>query len=293
MIETTIQTLPHGIDLSIRTCGERGRPVLVFLHGFPEAAFVWDEYLLHFAQPENGGFRTVAPNLRGFERSSSPVDVSAYRAKHLMQDIAALIELEVNKGGQLACLIAHDWGGAAAWNLANQLPQLQKKLVIINSPHPGTFLRELQNSPAQQAASQYMNFLARPDAPALLAENDFARLWPFFENASATWMTEKIKQQYRDVWNMGMRGGCNFYAASPMKPDGNIKKLVLPPEMFTIKIPTQIIWGMGDIALRPELLDGLEDYIADLHIHKINDATHWITHEQPALVKQLIAQFLN
>ena len=293
MIETTIQTLPHGIDLSIRTCGERGRPVLVFLHGFPEAAFVWDEYLLHFAQPENGGFRTVAPNLRGFERSSSPVDVSAYRAKHLMQDIAALIELEVNKGGQLACLIAHDWGGAAAWNLANQLPQLQKKLVIINSPHPGTFLRELQNSPAQQAASQYMNFLARPDAPALLAENDFARLWPFFENASATWMTEKIKQQYRDVWNMGMRGGCNFYAASPMKPDDNIKKLVLPPEMFTIKIPTQIIWGMGDIALRPELLEGLKDYIADLRIHKINDATHWVTHEQPARIKQLIGDFLQ
>jgi epoxide hydrolase 4 len=292
MIETTIQTLPHGIDLSIRTCGERGRPVLVFLHGFPEAAFVWDEYLLHFAQPENGGFRTVAPNLRGFERSSSPADVSAYRAKHLMQDIAALIELEVNKGGQLACLIAHDWGGAAAWNLANQLPQLQKKLVIINSPHPGTFLRELQNSPAQQAASQYMNFLARPDAPALLAENDFARLWPFFENASATWMTEKIKQQYRDVWNMGMRGGCNFYAASPMKPDGNIKNLVLPKEMLTINIPTQIIWGMGDAALCPEILEGLEDYIADLRIHKINDATHWVTHEQPALVKQLIQSFL-
>jgi len=211
----------------------------------------------------------------------------------LMQDIAALIELEVNKGGQLACLIAHDWGGAAAWNLANQLPQLQKKLVIINSPHPGTFLRELQNSPAQQAASQYMNFLARPDAPALLAENDFARLWPFFENASATWMTEKIKQQYRDVWNMGMRGGCNFYAASPMKPDGNIKNLVLPKEMLTVNIPTQIIWGMGDAALCPEILEGLEDYIADLRIHKIHDATHWVTHEQPARIKQLIGDFVQ
>ncbi len=293
MVETSIRQLPHGINLSIRTCGAQGRPVLMFLHGFPEAAFVWDEYLEHFAQPENGGFRTVAPNLRGFERSSSPADVSAYRAKHLMQDIAALIELEVNKGEQLVCLIAHDWGGAAAWNLANQLPQLQKKLVIINSPHPGTFLRELQNSPAQQAASQYMNFLARPDAPALLAENDFARLWPFFENASATWMTEKIKQQYRDVWNMGMRGGCNFYAASPMRPDGNIKNLVLPKEMLTINIPTQIIWGMGDAALCPEMLEGLEDYIADLRIHKINDATHWIAHEQPALVKQLIRDFLQ
>jgi pimeloyl-ACP methyl ester carboxylesterase len=298
MIETSIRHLPHGIDLSIRTCGEQGRPVLMFLHGFPEAAFVWDEYLLHFAQPENGGFRTVAPNLRGFERSSSPVDVSAYRAKHLMQDIAALIELEVNKGGQLACLIAHDWGGAAAWNLANQLPQLQKKLVIINSPHPGTFLRELQNSPAQQAASQYMNFLARPDAPAMLAEDNFRRLWEFFTNMGAGagqygWLTDAVRAKYHEVWSMGLTGGCNYYAASPMKPDDNLKNLVLPPEMFTIKIPTQIIWGMGDIALRPELLDGLEDYIPDLRIHKIDDATHWVTHEQPARIKQLIGDFLQ
>lgn len=297
MIETSIRQLPHGIDLSIRTCGERGRPVLVFLHGFPEAAFVWDEYLEHFAKPENGGYRAIAPNLRGFERSSSPADASSYRPKHLIQDIAALIESEVGKNGQLACLIAHDWGGALAWSLVNRQPQLQKKLIIINSPHPGTFLRELQHSPEQHAASLYINFLARPDAPALLAENDFARLWPFFEKMGATsahaWLTDALKDHYRDVWRMGLTGGCNYYAASPMKPDDNIKKLVLPVEMFTIQIPTQVIWGMKDLALRPGLLDGLQDYIADLRIHKIDDATHWVTHEQPARVKQLIGDFLQ
>lgn len=298
MIQTSLARLPHGIDLSIRTCGEQGRPVLIFLHGFPEAAFVWDEYLDHFAKPGNGGYRAVAPNLRGFERSSSPADVSAYRAKHLVQDIAALIEFETGKDGQLACLVAHDWGGAVAWNLANQLPQLQKKLLIINSPHPGTFLRELKTSPKQHAASLYINFLARPDAPAILAEDNFRRLWEFFTNMGAGadqhgWLTDAVRAQYHEVWSMGLTGGCNYYAISPMKPDDNIKNLVLPPEMFIIKIPTQIIWGMGDVALRPELLDGLQDYIADLRIHKINDATHWIAHEQPALVKQLIEDFLR
>ena len=294
MVETSIRHLPHGINLSIRTCGQRGHPTLVFLHGFPEAAFVWDEYLEHFATL---GFRAVAPNLRGFERSSSPADASSYRPKHLIQDIAALIESEVGKNGQLACLIAHDWGGALAWSLVNRQPQLQKKLIIINSPHPGTFLRELQHSPEQHAASLYINFLARPDTPALLTENDFARLWPFFEKMGATsehaWLTDALKDHYRDVWRMGLTGGCNYYAASPMKPDDNIKKLVLPAEMFTIQIPTQVIWGMKDLALRPGLLDGLQDYIADLRIHKIDDATHWITHEQPALVKQLISDFLQ
>eukprot|EP01034_Spumella_vulgaris_P014783 gene14783-18890_t len=176
MIEQFQLALPHGITLSCRAAGERGQPVLVFLHGFPEAAFVWDELLEHFARPENGGYRCVAPNLRGFERSSAPTDVSAYRPKHLVQDIAALIAAE-SPGGPIACLVAHDWGGAVAWNLANQQPQRMKRLAIINSPHPGAFVRELSHNAAQQAGSQYMHFLCRPDAEALLAEDDFRRLF--------------------------------------------------------------------------------------------------------------------
>jgi pimeloyl-ACP methyl ester carboxylesterase len=211
MIETWQQALPHGITLSCRAAGARGRPVLLFLHGFPEAAFVWDELLEHFALPEHGGYRCVAPNLRGYEHSSAPAEVSAYRARHLVQDISALIELEC--GDQpLACLVAHDWGGAVAWNLANQLPQRLRRLAIINSPHPGTFLRELQHNPKQQAASAYMNFLIRPDAEQLLAADDYRRLWDFFlgmgagKNADGSgdgWLTDAVKARYRAVWDPG------------------------------------------------------------------------------------------
>ena len=89
MMETWQQALPHGITLSCRATGQRGRPVLVFLHGFPEGAFVWDALLTHFSRPENGGYRCVAPNLRGFEQSTAPAEVSAYRPKHQVQEIAA------------------------------------------------------------------------------------------------------------------------------------------------------------------------------------------------------------
>ncbi len=161
MIDTWQQELPHGITLSCRASGKRGRPVLMFLHGFPEAAFVWDALLEHFARPEHGGYRCVAPNLRGYEHSSAPAQVKDYRAKYLVQDIVALMDAECGTGQPVAALIAHDWGGGIAWNLANQHPGRLRQLVIINSPHPGTFLRELQTSPAQQAASAYMNFLIR------------------------------------------------------------------------------------------------------------------------------------
>jgi len=181
--------------------------VLLFLHGFPEAAFIWDPLLEHFA----GRFRCVAPNLRGFEQSSAPAEVEAYRAKHIVGDIAALID---QLGGQVEAIVAHDWGGAVAWNLAAQQPERLRRLVIVNSPHPATFLRGLQHDPEQQAASAYMNFLCRPDAEALLAENDFARLWPFFTNMGAAdparagggWLTEAVREQYREVWRAGLRG---------------------------------------------------------------------------------------
>jgi pimeloyl-ACP methyl ester carboxylesterase len=294
-IGTWQQALPHGITLSCRAAGERGRPVLMFLHGFPEGAFVWDELLEHFAAPEQGGYRCVAPNLRGYERSSQPSEVSAYRARHLVQDIAALIASE---GAPLACLVAHDWGGAVAWNLANQQPQLLRKLAIVNSPHPGTFLHALQTSPKQQQASAYMNFLARPDAERLLREDGYRRLFGFFTSwGGAPWLSEEVKRQYREVWDLSLTGGLNYYRASPLRPpvpdDPGAGGVTLPREMLTVHVPTLVLWAMQDAALLPELVDGLEDYVPRLTVEKVPGASHWIVHERPDFVAQRLAAFLD
>lgn len=293
-LQTWQQALPHGITLSCRASGERGRPVLMFLHGFPEAAFVWDELLEHFARPEHGGFRCVAPNLRGYELSSQPADVSAYRPKHLVQDIAALARIE---GAPLACLVAHDWGGAVAWNFANQMPELTAKLAIVNSPHPGTFLKALQASEAQRAASAYMNFLVRPDAEDLLREDGYRRLFGFLTHSGpAPWLTEELKAKYRAVWDQSLTGGLNYYRASPLRPpregDAGATAITLPREMLTVDIPTLVLWGLQDTALLPELVEGLDDYVPRLTLHAVADASHWIVHEQPALVRQRLADFL-
>ena len=301
MITLTPQVLPHGITLSCRSAGEKGRPVLIFLHGFPEAAFIWDHMLLHFSKLENGGYRCIAPNLRGFELSSAPLDVSAYRPKHLVEDIAELIALE---GSPIEALVAHDWGGALAWNLAARQPHLIKKLAIVNSPHPGTFLRELQHSPTQQTASAYMNFLIRPDAEKLLAEDNFRRLFGFFKpsgiadgkpgpQTSPDWLTGKLRTQYQDIWQRGLTGPLNFYRASPLRPGPELAKLVIPRELLDVHVPTLVLWGMGDIALPPGLLDGLADYVPDMQLQRIEGATHWIIHEQPALVALHLQLFLQ
>ena len=292
MVETFAVTLPHGITLSCRAAGQPGAPVLLFLHGFPEAAFVWDELLLHFADR----YRCVAPNLRGFEQSSTPQEIEAYRAKHLVADIAALVD---QLGGPLEALVAHDWGGAVAWLFAVQQAHLLKRLVIVNAPHPATFLREMQHNPAQQAASAYMNFLCRPDAETLLAENDFARLWPFFTQFSGnpvSWLTEAVKDQYRAVWRAGLRGGCNYYRASPLRPptagDSAVMALAFAPEFVTVKLPTLVVWGEADVALPPALLDGLDAFVPSLTLLRAPGASHWIVHERPLWLAEQIERFV-
>jgi epoxide hydrolase 4 len=300
VVELQRVELKRGVTLSCRVAGPVGAPVLVFLHGFPEAAFVWDELLRHFGQR----YRCVAPNLRGFADSSAPAEVEAYRVKHLIADLLDLIHI-VSPEQPLAALVAHDWGGAVAWSFAVQHADATRRLVIINSPHPATFLRELQHNPEQQAASRYMNFLCRADAQKLLMEDDFARLWPFFTNMAATmttqpadsWLTESVKDQYRAVWNQGLNGALNYYRASPLKPpltpDDAVMKLNFTSEFVTVNLPTLVIWGEADTALPPALLDGLEPFVPQMHLVRVPGASHWIVHEQPGLVATEIDRFLS
>ena len=305
-----MQPLPHGITLSCRATGERGRPVLLFLHGFPEAAFIWDELLIFFALPENGGYRCVAPNMRGFEASSAPTEVKDYRAKFLVQDILALIETECGPSCPLAALVAHDWGGAVAWNLVNQHPDRVSRLVIMNSPHPGTFLRELQTNPAQQAASEYMNALIEPNAEQVFSANGFEALLGFFStfsgenpqeernvHPSSTWLTQDVKARYRQLWQRGLTGGLNYYRASPLRParagDPAAAAITLPPQALRIERPTLVLWGQNDHALLPALTVGLEDYIPDLTLVPLPGTSHWVVHEQPERVQREIAHFLK
>jgi pimeloyl-ACP methyl ester carboxylesterase len=290
-VETFDIALPHGITLSCRAAGKQGLLTVVLLHGFPEAAFIWDEVMQRLAPQA----RCVAPNLRGFERSSAPAAVEAYRAKHLVADIAALID---SLGAPVDLLVAHDWGGALAWNLAAQRPGLLKRLLMINSPHPATFLRELRGSASQREASAYMNFLCRPDAAALLVADDYARLWPFLTGmGDATWLDEAMRERYRAVWHQGLEGALNYYRASPLRPPlaagDPIHTLVLPSEAVTVRVPTTVLWGEGDTALPVALLDGLQAWVPVLDLQRVPGATHWLIHERPALVAETIVRLLR
>ena len=67
---------------------------------------------------------------------------------------------------------------------------------------------------------------------------------------------------------------------------------MLDPADFQVNVRTQVIWGTGDVALRPVLLEGLEQHVSDLRIHRIEGAGHWVTRRNADEVNRVIQQFL-
>ena len=291
-IEHHYAALANGITLHYAACGSG--PLLLFVHGFPEFWYEWKDQLLELGQD----YRAVAPDLRGYNLSSKPAEVSAYRAKHLVEDLRLLLE---HLGVQRCVMIAHDWGGAIAWSFAIAHPQRVEKLIIINAPHPAIFSRELRDNPAQQAASAYMNLFRSDKAERVLSEAGYARLMrmtldAWADNGGAA--TPDDRRAYLEAWSQpgALTGGLNYYRASPLHPpeDGAPPPPALDqaPDAFRVRTPTLVIWGERDQALLTGNLDGLGAHVEQLRVARIPEGSHWVVHEQPARVARLIREFL-
>jgi pimeloyl-ACP methyl ester carboxylesterase len=306
--------LPNGMRLHYASAGSPGRPLVLFVHGFPEAWFAWEAQLEAFGTR----FYAVALDLRGFNLSDKPVDVNAYRSRKIIADLELMI---AHLGYGESQIVAHDWGGAVAWQLAILAPQRVRRLVIVNAPHPYVFARELRENAAQRQASAYMNRLRKPGAELLLAENDFQRLDELFTVGAANgtgggagagsdatrgarhWYDDALRQRYHAMWSIagehgshGLTGSLNYYRASGLHPptdDDPTISVEADPQRWIVHVPVRVIWGMQDTALLPSLLEGLTEFCADLRITHIDGGSHWVIHEQPARVNALIAQALD
>ncbi len=282
--------LANGQRLHVAQAGSG--PLMLFLHGFPEASFMWNGALERFGRDH----LAVAPDQRGYNLSSKPSGVANYRPKLLVEDILQLADA---LGHERFVLVAHDWGGAIAWNVAAWHPERVEKLVILNAPHPVTFLRELRNSPAQLAASAYMTLFRTDKAERVMSEDHFRRLrrmtidqW----GANGGPTDAATTQAYIDAWSQpgALTAMLDWYRASPMhppEPDAPLRDL--DPARFHVRVPTLVVWGERDEALLPGMLDGLDAHVDDLRVERIPDASHWVLHERPAIVLDAIERFVR
>ncbi|GCE26706.1 epoxide hydrolase [Dictyobacter alpinus] len=260
-------------------------PLIVLLHGFPEYWYSWRFQIPFLA---NLGYTVVAPDLRGYNDTDKPN--RGYDIPTLLRDIVGLIK---GLGHEKAIIIGHDWGGVLAWNFAMDYPQMTERLVVLNAPHPGAYLRELRN-PQQLRKSWYVFAFQIPWLPEfMLSRNNAAAIGRLIQQSAAhkEAFPPEVLAHYQEAMSKphALTASINYYRALFNRPFSFLNKQAKK----VINVPTLIIWGEQDVALDSALTEGLDQWITNLKIKRIPDSGHWVQQERPELVNQFLAEFLQ
>lgn len=273
----------NGITLHTVLDGPEDGPVVLLLHGFPEFWYGWRRQIPALAA---AGFRVLAPDQRGYNLSDRPRALSAYSLDALANDALGLIDAS---GRERVYLVGHDWGAMVAWWVALIAPHRVQRLAILNVPHPAVMLDHITTDPAQMSRSLYAFFFQLPGLPELLmGTNDWQPLARTLRETSlpGTFSDADLKE-YRRAWSRprAMTTMLNWYRALVRRPPA------AAPSPRVV-VPTTILWGMRDFALRAVMAEESAALCDDGELLAFPDNTHWLQHEAAAAVNEaLISRF--
>ena len=274
----------NGVRLHCVIAGDG--PLVVLLHGFPEFWYSWRHQIPALARH----FTVVAPDLRGYNLSDKPERIQDYELPELVEDVAQLIQ---SFGQEQAIVVGHDWGGAIAWGTALTRPDVVEKLIILNVPHPRTFVQNLLTNPRQMLRSWYTGFFQLPWLPeAAFRANNYQAIEQAFRNTAVhkERFPDKVIEQYKGAAAQAgaLTAAINYYRANARRGMGK-----LAGTDTVVCAPTLVVWGEQDFALGKELNDRLARYVPDLTLHFIPDASHWVQQDRPDLVNEYMLAFLG
>jgi epoxide hydrolase 4 len=261
-------------------------PLVVLLHGFPEFWFSWRFQISALAA---AGFRVVAPDMRGYNLSSRPAGVAAYDIDRLAADIRDLIR---ERGADSAFLAGHDWGAAVAWATAMNHAEVVQRLAILNVPHPRRMLRGLRQ-PRQLAKSWYMFVFQLPWLPERLVSAAGWRLLRhgFEHDARPGAFTPTDIARYIEAWAQpgAAQAMINYYRAAFRQSPRRAETRFRP-----VRAPTLVGWGEQDRYLGAELAKPDAADVPNLErVVRLPDASHWVHHDEPERVAQLLVEFFT
>lgn len=293
MSDLTRIALSTGVELDVAVVGDPSHPPVIMLHGFPESHRTWRHQIPALATDHF----VLAPDQRGYARSSKPDGVQEYTPDKIVADLFALAD---HFGIERFTLVGHDWGGAVAWMAALGRPDRVERLIIVNAPHPLLFQRALFDDPEQRRASQYITRFRDTTIDTGLVGAGLER---FFSSTFVQHLTNAVaghdKAAYLDEWAQpgAMTAMLNWYRASsivvPAPGENPPRPAFLDAPFPPVRMPTLVIWGMADKALPPgPNLTGLDALVPDLTVVELDGVGHFAPWEAPERVTDAMRGWL-
>ncbi|HVY96938.1 MAG TPA: alpha/beta hydrolase [Solirubrobacterales bacterium] len=271
----------RGLRFHVADAGE-GDDVVLCLHGWPQHWYEWRHLLPALAA---SGHRALAVDLRGFGWSDAPAD--GYEKENLATDVLAVLDA---LGLRRVKLVAHDWGAWVGFLLCLREPGRFERYLALNMLPPWVETRKVLPH-AWRFAYQWMiispglgyrlhtsgRFVPKVlvGASARREAWDQATLRAFADNLAQPDRARACVQLYR-VFNLREAAGVarGRYARQ------------------RLTVPTRMLFGTEDPALRPELVDTSQRHAEDMRLERVEDCGHFIADERPDLVAERAREFL-
>jgi pimeloyl-ACP methyl ester carboxylesterase len=291
-----LQLGANGIELHVLDEGEG--PLLILCHGFPELAFSWRHQVPALTE---AGFRVLAPDLRGFGRSSAPTAIDSYDVVSLCGDLCGLLDAV---GEDSAIFVGHDWGASLVWQLATLHPARVRAVGALSVPFvpraaepPLSILRRylgedfyivwFQQPGVADAA------LARDVRHTLTTSRQWTAQWAEQEHEPGRrppWLSEQELEVYVEAFERtGFTGGLNWYR----NIDRNWE-LMAPVAERRVEQPAFFLTGERDPVRRFMPAEAMRGWVTDLREEiVVPGAGHWVQQERPDAVNASLLKFLD
>lgn len=306
----------NGVSLRVIEAGDRGAPVVVLAHGFPELAYSWRHQIPALAA---AGYHVLAPDQRGYGGSSKPDAVEDYNIVALTGDLAGLLD---DVGAEKAVMVGHDWGSPVATNFPLLHPDRVAGVVALSVPpvprapapptqiwrgafgdkffyilyfqEPGVADAELGGDVARTMRRMIGGL--RPTGDEFAAQRMIAPGPEGFidrlpePDGLPDWITQDELDHYiAEFSRTGFTGGLNWYRNF----DRNWELTAQTPAS-TIAVPTLFIAGTADPVLGFTPRDHVSDVVSgDYREVLIDGAGHWLQQERPDEVNRELLGFLD
>ena len=261
----------EGVNIHYVTKGSG--PTLVFLHGFPDFWFTWKQQMDELASD----YKVVGVDLRAYNYSDGPSGIEAYKMVTLMSDVLAVMD---DLKSDPVILIANDWGGAIAWQLATYYPKRIKGMVACNIPHPNSLKKYLDQHPS---VANYTSKMTGSEA---------ASYWNTERLMEASGANKtSLADAYHEAFDRSkIQGILNYYAASYPKPT---KTAASTSVIKKVDCPVLMIHGLADPAFPPGMLNGHWELVNNsITIHAIKNVGHFVQREEPEIVLRYVREWL-
>jgi len=306
----------NGVRLRVTEAGDRGAPVVVLAHGFPELAYSWRHQIPALAE---AGYHVLAPDQRGYGGSSRPDAIEAYNIHELTADLVGLLD---DVGAERAVWIGHDWGAVVVWNApllhpdrvaavaALSVPALPRARVpptqalramfgenffyILYFQEPGVADAELDADPARTMRRMMGGLRASGDRSAAIrmvasGPEGFIDRLPEPDELPDWISQDELDHYISEFSRTGFTGGLNWYRNFDRNWE-TTRELA----GAKISVPSLFIAGTADPVLAFTRADRASEVISGPYRQvMIDGAGHWLQQERPDEVNATLLEFLN